>query len=577
MQRIAASILLFIALSATAAQFKFDAQTLTVPDGFEVELIAAPPLIERPISMSFDEQGHLYITDSAGMAGDAPAMAKSTPHRVMRLEDTDGDGKFDKSVVFADKMGFPEGCLWRDGSLYVAAPPQIFKLTDTRGEGVAQKSEIWFDGKTVTHCGNDLHGPYLGRDGWMYWCKGAFAEQTYEREGKPAFVTRAAHIFRARLDGSGIEPVLTGGMDNPVGFTMLPNGERILSCTFLQNPAGGKRDGLIHAIYGGVYGKIHDVINNHKATGGVMPVLDHLGAAAPCGLTCYESKILGDDFQNNLFTCCFNLHKVVLSILVPDGATYTTQDSDFISSDSPDFHPTDVLEDADGSLIVCDTGGWYKICCPTSQLAKPDVLGAVYRVRRKDAPKIDDPRGLKIHWGKLQAAELAAHLDDPRLFVRRRAMAELSSHKADESAAALSKLLQTSQSAESRRGVVWTLSRIDAPSAREAVRAAFNSADASIVHAAIHAASVWRDKDAVERMMEIVTRGARGVETGRRDAGGTDEALPRAAAEALGHIGDKRAVPALFTAAGNLPETKVDATGAPENPSARILEHSIIY
>ena len=57
-----------------------------------------------------------------------------------------------------------------------------------------------------------------------------------------------------------------------------------------------------------------------------------------------------------------------------------------MTSPDLDFHPTDVLEDADGSLLVVDTGGWYKLCCPTSQLHKPDVLGGVYRVRRQGAP-----------------------------------------------------------------------------------------------------------------------------------------------------------------------------------------------
>src|SRR5205085_8296329 len=137
-------------------------------------------------------------------------------------------------------------------------------------------------------------------------------------------------------------------------------------------------------------------------------------AAAPCGLACYESKIFGGDYEGNLFTCCFNLHKVVRTVLVPDGATFTANDSDFVSSDSPDFHPTDVLEDADGSLLVVDTGGWYKLCCPTSQLRKPDVLGAIYRVRRTGAPRPDDPRGLKLPWGTMTADELARLLDDPR-------------------------------------------------------------------------------------------------------------------------------------------------------------------
>lgn len=81
-------------------------------------------------------------------------------------------------------MMFPEGAMWNNGSLYVAAPPSIWKLTDTTGMGVADKREEWFKGQTLTNCANDLHGPYAGPDGWIYWCKGAFAKQTYERPGK---------------------------------------------------------------------------------------------------------------------------------------------------------------------------------------------------------------------------------------------------------------------------------------------------------------------------------------------------------------------------------------------------------
>ena len=103
------------------------------------------------------------------------------PHRIVAAGRHHGDGRFDKATVFAEQMMFPEGVLWHDGSLYVAAPPSIWKLTDTDGDGVADQRVEWFQGKTLTGCANDLHGPYLGPDGWIYWCKGAFAEQTYER------------------------------------------------------------------------------------------------------------------------------------------------------------------------------------------------------------------------------------------------------------------------------------------------------------------------------------------------------------------------------------------------------------
>src|SRR5205085_9251874 len=130
----------------------------------------------------------------------------------------------------------------------------------------------------------------------------------------------------------------------------------------------------------------------------------------------------GTDFQGNLFSCQFNLHKVQRHILESHGATFRTRDTDFLTSDSPDFHPTDVIEDADGSLLVVDTGGWYKICCPTSQISKPDALGGIYRIRRKGAAKIEDPRGSNMTWAKAKLTEFIERLDDPRPVVRRRAV-----------------------------------------------------------------------------------------------------------------------------------------------------------
>src|SRR5947209_117571 len=89
---------------AFAAEFKFTGQTLTVPDGFEVELVAGPPLIERPVSAGFDDQGRLYVTDSSGSNDKPDKQLVNPPHRVRCLEDADGDGRFDKSVIFADKV-----------------------------------------------------------------------------------------------------------------------------------------------------------------------------------------------------------------------------------------------------------------------------------------------------------------------------------------------------------------------------------------------------------------------------------------------------------------------------------------
>jgi putative membrane-bound dehydrogenase-like protein len=520
-----------------------------LPDGFTIEKVAGPPVVDRPIIADFDEQGRLYVASSSGSSEPVQKQLAQKPHSIVRLTDSKASGTFDQRTLYADHMMFPEGSMWYAGSLYVGAPPSIWKLTDTAGNGVADERSEWFTGKTLTGCANDIHGPYLGPDGWIYWCKGAFAEQSYARPGQKPFVTRAAHIFRARPDGSGIEPVMTGGMDNPVHVVFMPNGERLFTSTFVVNPGNGQRDGIIHAIYGGIYGKVHDVIDDHPHTSpDVMPVLVQLGPAAACGLARFESDVFGPDYRNNLFATSFNLHKVTRHILTPEGATFASKNQDFLLCDSLDFHPTDVIEDADGSLLVIDTGGWYKLCCPTSQLGKPDILGAIYRVRKTGAPHVEDPRGLKLDWPRLSPEILASLLDDPRPAVRRRAIQSM----AEKGAAALpslEQLLHSSSSPEARTGAVWTLSRIDDPKARQLSRTALHDSDETVRQAAAHSASVWRDHGALADLEQLLSN--------------PSAFNRRVAAEALGRLRDQNAIESLVRQIGQT--------------SDHILDHSLTY
>jgi putative membrane-bound dehydrogenase-like protein len=567
---ILAALALGLAGPLTAAdpathQVKLNGQIFTLPRGFEIELVAGPPLTKRPIAAAFDDTGVLYVTEASGTNDPVKKQVVDLPHTVLRLVDKDGDGKFDTSNVYADRLMLPQGIMVRGGSVYVGHPPVITKFTDADGDGRAEKRENWFDGKTLTGCANDLHGPYPGPDGWIYWTKGAFAKQEYVLPNGKKFTTRASHIFRARPDGTGVEPVMTGGMDNPVDVVFTPGGERIFTTTFFQRPADGKRDGLIHAVYGGVYGKDHDPVYEHPWTGPeLMPVMTHLGAAAPCGLHRLESDQFGPEFTDNLFACCFNMHKVTRHVLVPDGATFKTVDSDFLVSDSLDFHPTDVIEDADGSLIVVDTGGWYKLCCPTSQLVKPDVLGAIYRVRKTGSHKLEDPRGLKFDWPKLTVLELANLLGDSRPAVRQRAIETLGARPA-EALPVVERLFRESKTVEVRRNCLWTASRFNLSPVRTVhstpdgphtlltcvnlARAALDDPDASVRHVALHLVSLYRDRGAATDVIKLL----KNPSLHNR----------RAAAEALGRIGDKSTVPTLLAAHKGVKD--------------RVLQHSLTY
>jgi putative membrane-bound dehydrogenase-like protein len=540
---------------------------LKVPDGFSIELVAGQPLVERPIVASFDDEGRLYVAESSGSNDPVEQQLEQLPHRIVRLEDSDGNGKFDRRTVFADRMMFPEGALFFDGSLYVSAPPSIWKLTDTNGDGVADGRSEWFQGKTLTGCANDLHGPYLGPDGWIYWCKGAFAEQTHQVNGRE-WKSQAAHVFRCRPDGSGLEPVMTGGMDNPVDVVFMPDGERILSATYFVG-GSGRRDGLAHIIYGGVYGKDHGVLDGHARTGELMPTLAPMGAAAPCGLERYDSDAFGAEYRDNLFLCQFNLRKVSRHVLRPAGSTFTSENNDFVSSDHVDFHPTDVLMDADGSLLVIDTGGWYKLCCPTSQLWKPDVLGGIYRVRRVGAPPIADPRGRQIDWSFASVETLWGLLADARPAVRQRASCELVRRKdtgpmrqfldriVEDGASAAFSASGAGTSGETvpcdeqtaALSRAWALANIQTSEADTFVRELFKHSDEPMRHVAAIVAGLYRDKESIARLLKLLE--------------GDTAANRRAAAEALGRIGDRSAVPHLLAAAAEADD--------------RILQHSITY
>ena len=217
-----------------------------------------------------------------------------------------------------------------------------------------------------------------------------------------------------------------------------------------------------------------------------MPVMTHLGPAAACGFEMSRRAAWGAEWRGNLFACHFNLRKVTRHVLRPDGATYLTTDSDLLASDQTDFHPTDVVEDERkaGSLLIADTGGWYKICCPTSQLVKPQVLGAIYRVRKTGAPVPPiEAKGV---------ASPPAGLGESALPALAKALAD--------SASPLSV----------RSSCLWTLTRMPGEAARAAVRSGLAQKDPELRTAAALSAALWRDKGATDALIPLLADAERG-------------------------------------------------------------------
>lgn len=494
----------------------------TIPEGYELKRVAASPLVKRPIHMYLDVNGALYVTDSSGDTRKAPIQLKDPRHRVLRLVDRDGDGTFDESTVFADKLPLPEGILVHDGAVYVGAPPHIWKLRDSDGDHVADERTVWFDGGSIEGCGNDMHGPYRGPDGFFYWCKGAFAPQEHELTNGRTLSSRAAHIYRARPDGSQLERVITGGMNNPVGLAFSETGERFLSGTFFDLSQPGRRDGILHAVYGGMYGRENKrVLAPHPSTGGLLPILSHLGPAAPSGIVMPRHDTSG--LHGDLICTEFNTRRLSRHQLSRSGSSYSAHTTTFLESDQSDFHPTDVIEDADGSLLVADTGSWYMICCPTSKIAKPDILGAIYRIQKKDSNPIEDPRGLQLDWKQPQVSWLA----DKRPAVVKRAIEVLAQENN----------IDALRATDARLHAVWTLNRIPGQQAREAIRELLLNKDPRVRAAAIHSVALWRDRDALKPLIGLLSD--------------KDQELRRLASMALGRIGDSAAVQPLLDSWSN--------------------------
>jgi putative membrane-bound dehydrogenase-like protein len=505
----------------------------TLRPGYAIQQVAAPPLVLRPIHMCFDDQGALYVTDSSGNTEKAPKQLKDPRHRVLRLVDADGDGVFDRSTVFAEHMPFPEGILVHGGAVYIGAPPHIWKLRDTNGDYVADEREVWFNGGSIEGCGNDMHGPYLGPDGFFYWCKGAFAAQKHVLSNGRVLRSRAAHVYRAKPDGTQLEVVITGGMNNPVGLAFSDTGERFLSGTFFDLSKPGRRDGILHAVYGGVYGRENKgVLASHPRTGGLLPILTQLGPSASSGIVMLKNPALS--MKGELLCADFNLRRISRHRLARAGSSYSATTRTLLESDNTDFHPTDVIEDANGSLLVADTGSWYMICCPTSKVAKPKVLGAIYRIAKEDSADKPDPRGLELDWTQPSVSWLA----DERPYVVNRAIDALAKK-------------ETVPALRHAPGLpaVWTLNRIDAAAARQAVREFLRNPDANVRVAAINSVASWRDAAAVKPLIDMLAV--------------DDQRERRLAAMALGRIGDRRAVQPLLKAAAK--------------ESDAFLRHAIIY
>lgn len=115
----------------------------------------------------------------------------------------------------------------------------------------------------------------------------------------------------------------------------------------------------------------------------------------------------------------FNTQRLVRMELTPSGSTYSATEHEFLKLNDPDIHLTDVIHDPrDGSLLLLNTGGWFRIGCPSSLMAKPDLRGAIYRI----SPAKKLPAPAPGAFASLDLPSALSQLQSPSPHTRRRAM-----------------------------------------------------------------------------------------------------------------------------------------------------------
>jgi putative heme-binding domain-containing protein len=243
------------------------------------------------------------------------------------------------------------------------------------------------------------------------------------------------------------------------------------------------------------------------------------------------------------------LHRIVQHKVVRDGSTFRCDDKDFLTSSAHDTHITDVVEDADGSLLFVDMGAWFTYGFPNNPIPKPEVLGGIYRIRRADAKPLVDPWGKSLKLAKRTTSALIQLLDDPRPRVRDQVIARLAKIRPGEVSQLEAVIRSSKRSLEARRNAVWALCRMGIPEARPGLRLALADKELSVRLAAAHAVGLENDGGASAILMALV--------------GNDEPPLRLKAAEALGRIGKATAVPALLDSL--------------RKGADRFLEHALIY
>ncbi len=177
---------------------------LKVVPGFKVQIYAAEPHVFDPVALEFDESGNAYVVEMPDYPFEVePGKGKG---RIRILKDTNGDGRVDKSVIYAENVTEATSIMPWKGGLIVTAAPDILYLKDTNGDGKSDIREVLFSGFFQNNSEAQVTSLRLGIDNWIYANnRGQSGMVTYSKTpGAPPVSVRGAD-FRFRMDRDQFE------------------------------------------------------------------------------------------------------------------------------------------------------------------------------------------------------------------------------------------------------------------------------------------------------------------------------------------------------------------------------------
>ncbi len=447
---------------------------LALPGGFEAKLFVAEPQIFKPITMTWDHLGRLYVAETVDYPNEMQPKGMGRD-RISIVEDTDGDGKADKTTLFADNLSIPTSLLYVNGGLVVTQAPDMLFLKDTDGDGKADERKVLFTGFGTrdTHAGpSNLR---YGLDDWIYAIIG-YSGFTGEVGGERHNFRQG--FFRFKPDGSKLE-FLRSTNNNSWGVGIseegLLFGSTANGCPSVFMPIPNRYYESVRGMSPAVLPNIADSNRFFPITENVRQVDWHGGFTAGAGSALYTARTYPEPYWNKTaFVAEPTGHLVATFTLHPDGTNFRSHNAwNLVASDDEWTSPIAAEVGPDGQVWMID---WYNFIVqhnPTPEGYKTGkgsayetplrdkTHGRIYRIVAKDGKPSERPR-----LSKDDPAGLVAALKNDNMFWRLHAQRLLVERGKDDVAADLAKLVAdpSVDAAGLNPGAIhaiWTLTALD--------------------------------------------------------------------------------------------------------------------